>query len=310
MTQKNYNCTQQELYSAGLLAWESCSQHLPSFESFSPMYTAPFVTDKKQQLLDAEVLPDAQARSAQREILRIELEQLAKICLEETQKLKRYIVKAWDKPFHKPRLEEAGFNYYEKASNNDWESCKGLLTSAENFLATNSVALLANLNMPPTFEAAFQNNKVLFFEKHQAFLDSEEAARIATEVKQLANNDVYSNCIAMCLDGQEIFKNNDATKKQFVWEEILYLVSGTGTAGIKGTITDETTGLPVPDVTVELVGTTKTAVSDEEGKYIINQVAANSYNAQFTEVKYVTKTVPVVVSVGTVSTYNIQLLKI
>ena len=309
MTTRNYNCGQQELYSAALLGWESCSQHLTAFTNFSPLYDAALIATRQQEVKDASELPDEQARNAQSEIFRIELSQLAKNAMENWQKLKRYISKAWSEEFQKARLEEAGSKYYLKAGNEDWESCKGLLSSGMNFIDTYLAELTANLNMPPTFQAAFKDNKNAFFTKHQQFLDSEEAGRIATENKIVANNGVYKNLMSAFLDGQEIFKDEDAIKKQFIFDHVLNLVSGTGTAGIRGTITDAATGLTVANVTAAIETTDKTAITDEDGKYIITQVASGKYKVSFTAEGYQNKSVLQEIKVGTISTLNVQLVK-
>ncbi|HRG59998.1 MAG TPA: hypothetical protein PK323_13670 [Bacteroidia bacterium] len=62
-----------------------------------------------------------------------------------------------------------------------------------------------------------------------------ELSQQGTEAKIIANNKVYSNLISMFLDGQEIYKTNELIRKQFVFEQVLNLVSGTGTASIKFT---------------------------------------------------------------------------
>lgn len=307
MTQKNYNCTQLEVYSAALLAWQSCAQHQADFVSFSPMYTPAFIATKRQEAIDASQLPDAQARGAQSEVFRVELEQLAKTCLGDVQKLKRYISKAWPQPLQKARLEEAGFDYYEKAGNNDWEACKGLLSSGANFIDEHSATLLANLNMSPDFEAEFLADKAAFFAKHEEFLNSEENGPIGTETKQVATNAVYAACIAMCLDGQEIFRNNDAIRKQFVFEEILFLVSGTGTAGFKGTVTDNVSRLPVNGVVFTLKGSEKTTSSDENGKFSIFQLAAGEWEVTASKPGYADKKFTQEVKVGTVSNITVLL---
>jgi hypothetical protein len=241
-------------------------------------------------------------------VFHVELGQVAKTALANAQKLKRYISKAFVPPLHKTRFEEAGFDYYDKAGGDDWEACQGLLLSGVNFISKHSADLLANLNMPVAFENDFKNGKNAFFDKHQQFLDSEETARIATETRQLACNEVYTNCMSMCLDGQEIFKNSDAIRKQFVFDEILFLVSGTGTAGFKGTAKDAVTGLPLAGVLFTLKGSDKTALSDADGKFSIIQLAANDWEGVATKPDYQDKPFTQKVIVGKTSTMNIGLV--
>jgi hypothetical protein len=172
------------------------------------------------------------------------------------------------------------------------------------------LSFTANLNMPPAFQNDFKTPKENFFTKHQQFLDSEEAARIATENKIVANNSVHKNLMAMFLDGQEIFKDEDAIKKQFIFDQVLNLVSGTGTAGFRGIATDANTSLPLADVIFTIKGSDKTTTSDEEGKYSITQLAADDYEVAATKAGYQDKKFIQKVKVGTISTHDIQLVNL
>jgi hypothetical protein len=310
MALPNYRCSQQDLYTVTNLAWQSCLQHQAAFFNFSELYTEAFIQGKIQQVLDASNLPDEQARSSQSEILRIDLSKSATANLGNWQKLKRYISKAWAEEYQKARLEEAGQKYYLKAGNEDWESVKGLLSSGSNFIDNNVAALTANLNMPASFQTTFDDDKATFFQLHQQFLDSEESVRIETDNKINANNAVYKDNISMCLDGQEIFKDNEAVKRQFVFDQLLNLASGTGTAGIRGTVTDSATNLPIENVNLTFQEVDKGTTTDQDGKYIITQVAAGDYHVVITANGYQTQTISQKVKVGTISTLNIQLVLI
>ena len=310
MTKPNYNCSQQELYTVAQTGWQSCTQHIAAFTAFSPFYNQAYADTQQKAVKDAANLPDEQARTAQSEVFRVELSQLATINLANWQKLKRYITKAYTHDFQKIRLDEAGQSYYEKASHEDWESCKGLLSNGNAFIANNNAALIANQNMPPAFQATFLADSDAFTEKHKEFIDSEETSRIATEDKLNANNGCYNKLMEMFLDGQEIFKDEDAIKKQFIFDQVLNLASGTGTAGIRGTITDAATNAPIPNATINIESINKSTTTDEEGKYIITQVASGKYKVIFTAQLYQQKSILQEIKVGTISTANQQLAKI
>ena len=95
MTKPNYNCSQQELYTVAQTGWQSCTQHIAAFTAFSPFYNQAYADTQQKAVKDAANLPDEQARTAQSEVFRVELSQLATINLANWQKLKRYISKAW-----------------------------------------------------------------------------------------------------------------------------------------------------------------------------------------------------------------------
>ena len=115
----------------------------------------------------------------------------------------------------------------------------------------------------------------------------------------------------MFLDGQEIYKTNEVIKKQFVFDQVLNLVSGTGTAGIKGYITADNTNAPIQGATVAIEQNGKSATTDQDGKYQILQVAANTYNIKIGAEGYTSKLIEnVVIKTGTVSMLSVTLVPI
>lgn len=311
MTPTNYKCNTQELYSAARLGWDSCSEQLTDFAAFKAKYTAAYITAQLAEIDSAANLPDDQARAAKAESERITLTQIADTCLSNWQKLKRYIADAFPAEQQKPNQEAAGSQYYEKAGNYNWDSLQGLLTSGQTYIAANLAALQANQNLPASFQATFSSDKTAFDNLHQQFLQSEELSQQGTEAKIIANNKVYSNLISMFLDGQEIYKTNEVIKKQFVFDQVLNLVSGTGTAGIKGYITSDDTNLPIEGARVEIEQNGKGSKTDQDGKYQILQVAANTYNVKIGAEGYTSKLIEnVVVKTGTVSTLSATLVPI
>jgi hypothetical protein len=311
MTTANYNCNTQELYSAARLGWDSCSEQLTDFTAFKAKYTAALITTQLAEIVNAANLPDDQARAAKAESERITLTQIADTCLANWQKLKRYIADAFSTEQQKPNIESAGSQYYEKAGNYNWDSLQGLLTAGQTYIAANLAALQANQNMPATFATTFGTDKTAFDNLHQQFLQSEELSQQGTEAKIIANNKVYSNLISMFLDGQEIYKTNEVIKKQFVFDQVLNLVSGTGTAGIKGYVSADKTNAPIQGAMVAIEQNGKSATTDQDGKYQILQVAANTYNIKIGAEGYTSKLIEnVVIKTGTVSTLSATLVPI
>ena len=308
MTTANYKCNTQELYSAARLGWDSCSEQLTDFTSFKAKYTAPLVTAQLAAIDNAANLQDDQARSAKAESERISLTQIADTCLANWQKLKRYIADAFPAEQQKPNLEAAGYLYYDKAGNYNWDSIQGLLTSGQTYITANLAALQAGDNMPAAFATTFQTDKTAFDTLHQQFLQSEETSQQDTETKTVANNLVFSNLMSMFLDGQEIFKTNDVIKKQFIFDQVLILISGTGTAGVKGTVTISGTSIPIENAKLEITENGKKALTDFDGKYQILQVAAATYTLNVGAEGYKVKEIKnVIIKTGTVITLNISL---
>ena len=308
MTKSNYNCSQQELYTVCRLGWQSCKQHLNDFSNFKGRYDDDFISERLNEVEKAAALKDDQARGDESETLRIKLTQSATNGLANWQKLKRYIADAYTAEFQKTKTEAAGINYYEKASNANWDSVQGLLYSGAIFINENLADLTANKNMPDTFNNVFNTAKAQFDELHKNFLDSEETMSINTELKVSQNNDIYAKLISMFLDGQEIFRNQEAVQKQFIFDQALNLVSGIGTAGIKGYLTNSKTKSPIIGATIKIDQTNKSGISDESGRYEITQVASGKYPVVISAEGYQTTTIAEQeIKVGTVSTLSVEL---
>lgn len=82
----------------------------------------------------------------------------------------------------------------------------------------------------------------------------------------------------MFLHGQVIYKTNEVIRKQFVFQQLLNLVSETGTSSIKVYLPADKTNRPLQGAIIALKQNGKSAITDHDGKYQILQVAANAYN--------------------------------
>lgn len=308
MAKSNYNCTEQELYTICETGWNSCKQQLPRFASFKGKYVLLFIDGKLAAIKVARELPDEQQRNAAYETANVNLKKQGRKCCDMWQMLKRYVADAFPADQQKPLLEGAGYNYYDKASNNNWDSVKGLMTSGSTFIAAVLADLTANNNMPLTFQADFNTAKSDFETLHQEFIQAEEDSRVGQDTKMNANNAIHADLMNMLLDGQEIFKNEEPLLKQFVFAELLYLASGTGTAGFKGRVTTAGTDVGIEGVKVAIKGSDKTAVTDADGRYEITQLVSGKYTIVFEKEGYESKVITdFVVKVGTVSNLNVEL---
>lgn len=303
----NYGCTEQELYTVCETGWNSCLEHLPSFTLFSPAYDSDFVAARLAEVQAARALPDEAQRNAIFELARIQLSKDGTICCDNWQLLKRYISRAFPTDQHSVLFKEAGANYYEKAANENWDSVKGLNTSGTNFLTKYAVQLAADNNMPAAFPTTFNTAASTFGTQHQVFLQAEESSKVGTGLKNAANADIHSKVMVMFLDGQGIFKNNPDVRDQFIYESVLALVSGAGSAGFKGLTTVAGTQQPLAGVKIGALGTTKVTTSDPAGKYRL-VLASGFYDLIFEADGFQPKTLLAQeVKVGTVTTLNVAL---
>jgi len=308
MTNPIYTCSQSELYTIARVGWNSCRQHLVDFADFKARYTDLYIDNRIAEMAAAQNLPDFQARNDASESQRVLLTELTRTILDQWQRLKRYIADAFPRSLQKTKLEAAGSTHYAKAANYNWDSVESLLVSATNFVNDNLATLTANENMPPNFQTKFNTYRTDFEAAHTTFIDSEETARIGRETKIVANNNVHRWLMNMFLDGQEIFKRQDAIKAQFVFDRVLQLASGSGSQGIKGYVTQSGSDIPIADVLITILQNGRTITTDSNGRYEMIQIANGTYNLSFEKTGYVTLLQEgQVVQVGTVGTLSVSL---
>ncbi len=309
MTTANYNCSQSELYTISTNAWTSCSQHLAAFTAFKSKYIAGFLTTAQAEITTASNLPDDMQRTAAAKTAHVQLIAANRNILDLFQTLKRYIVDAFPIELHKINFDSAGQTYVAEANKEDWEATESLATSANSYITTNLTLLQTAGFMPTAFSSNFSTAKAAFTTIHNTYLQAEEAASIGTEAKVIANNTLYAKLMTMLIDGQDIFRNSQSIKDQFILDQILFLVQGAGTAGVRGTVTNSITTLPIAGVTIDVQSGTYTAISDLDGKYEISPTAAGTYPISITQPGYEPYTNPAhVILIGTISTLNIQLV--
>jgi hypothetical protein len=178
------------------------------------------------------------------------------------------------------------------------------------FITANTAGLTAGDNMPPTFADTFTTAKTEFDDLYQDFLDASQGNEIETQTKITANNSVHSKLMGMFLDGQEIFKTDEAVKKLFTFDQVLQTVSGPGIAGVRGLIKDSVTNQPIlATVTVTIFGTDYSTESEEDGRYEISPVAADTYTIVFTAPGYQSHQVPdTEIQTGVLKTLNVSLI--
>ena len=308
MATAQYKFSQQHLYTIAQTALNSLGQYLSNFNTFKSKYNATYIANTQALLNNAMLLPDNQARSTTYRVAHIQLIAINQNILITFQSLKRYIIGAFPKNKYNIMLQAAGQSYYRKASHRNWQSTKSLITSASQFIANYQSQLSANQNMPPTFQAHFETLKNNFENQHQQFLQAEEDIIIQTQQKININNHLYKTITRLCLDGQEIFRYDEAIRKQFIISEISQLASGPGTAGFKGKITNSLTSQPIPNVTLTIQHTNKTETTNPQGKYTFTQLAAGNYTIIIEKEGYQIQTLRQQVSTGIISKLNIQLM--
>lgn len=309
MENPKFRCGQSELYSAGRMVIRAAVRQLTDFSAFKAKYDAAYFTALETEVAEAEALPDDTFRTANRQLNRIATVEAATTCLNLWQNLKAYIE---DTPEMqgaqlKPSLEAAGSPYYADASGFDWESVSALMNEGKNFMTLKQAELTAGNNMPATFPTDFDSAYTDFLSKWQQFQDAEEINKQQTQQKVEACNALYDKIIQICKDGQRIYRSDEATREQFVWESVLYLARGAGIAGLRGTVLNLSTQQPVLNATVLIVETGDTGQPDQDGTYRITGVPAGNYTVRCTADGYNPIEQPFAINSGTISTLDFRL---
>ncbi|MGN6803689.1 MAG: carboxypeptidase regulatory-like domain-containing protein [Ginsengibacter sp.] len=235
-----------------------------------------FVTDSLDAVQSAKDLPDTRQTIAGRKEARINLLAATRQVRSNWQLLKIYITKAFDKSMVQAKLDAAGAALYPKASVDNWSSVRSLIDAANTFIANNIDELSANDNMPADFQTAFKTAGDNCIALSVIFAKADMEKEMATSTKVIANNAIYSGVIEMLKDGQQIFKDDAAMKKQFTFSYLVAMHRGEGTASLRGTITDNF-GMPVAGAVILSDDQKYTATTNSKGYYRINRIAAGAY---------------------------------
>ncbi|MCX6350304.1 MAG: hypothetical protein NTX03_00400 [Bacteroidetes bacterium] len=268
MDESLYRCSIAALYQSTILICGSAKSRIADFQNYKQKYDIPFFDAILAKVAAAKLLPDYQARQEQSELDYLHLCEQLNTNTTLWQNLKSYIRDAFPESEQKIRLEAAGASHYTAASSKDWEAASALLLAANNFINDNDIALEANQNMPVSFKGNFAAQYTAFSSKLTAYQDAAEQIKIDTRAKIQANNSIYKDITNVCADGQQIFKTDSTLKDQFVWDTVLKLTTGTGSTGLRGTVTNVITSQPVTTGgSITTNPPTKVATIQSDGTY-------------------------------------------
>lgn len=307
--EKNYNCSQAELYAVCNLGWQNYKLKLTGFANHKAKYTMAFGDAAIAEVLAAKNLPDYITRAAVPESTRIQMQELAAKCLANWQALKSYIRDAFKESQYKPMLESAGSKHYRRASNGGWDGLQSLVTAAALFITNNTVALSKEgENMPEAFPDQFTADKEAFENTYATYLLDSQGSVTGTSEKNIANNAIAAALAKMFADGQIIFKDDPATKEMFVFEALLQFVTKPGESGLRIVAIESVTELPIEGLQViaqpgNVIGTT-----DENGVLILS-LPENSYSIIGMKDGYNSFNEEVNITTGVVSRKNVELTK-
>ena len=313
LVNKDYPCSQKDLYSVLETAWGNNGVHLARFTAFKALYTLPFKTSALSAIANAKALPDDDARSGVSELMHITLVNMGKICLQNFQFLKSYIDTAFTDPaVQKVQYVIAGQNYYRDASRQDWESMVSMNTNAKNYLANaaNVTALTVGNNMPAAFVATQKTASDNFDVQYANFKVAEETS-VETATKIKANNLIFQAGMSMLKDAQVIFMNEPDILTKFVFQNLLALINPP-VAGIKGNVKEAVTNAVISNakISAQLDGAAAEEVQVDVNGDFGEQLKEGQYKITVSAVGYVDQVFDMDLKLTGFKTLNVELVKV
>lgn len=257
-------------------------KELGAFAALKAKYTTGFADAVENEIKAAIALPTEKQRTIKHQIPRINLNSRHKECMKKLRALRLYIKDAFkDKDEQRVRLKEAGFNDYRQALQKNWEVLIGSMHKGAQFIANHRTTLLANDNMPAGFEAEFITEADSIKTRVGKFLSMREHTLQGTQEKVMANNTLYKKVIGICLDGQFIFRDNEAKRIQFIFSSVMELVAPRNHSRLKFDIKESGTNSPLSGVRVIIKqegGAALSTATDEKGRGVFENLSAGLYN--------------------------------
>jgi hypothetical protein len=289
-----YRSAQGDLYTVVETICGSYDDHSADFIAYSSLYTATTGSDLLTAVASARAMPDEGQRKADHSIKRKELDDQRVVCLTYWQQLTSYIRDGFPANLYDDVEQAAGQGYYEIALNGNWDSVRSLMDSANSFILHMTAELTAG-GMPVTFATDVTTASTTFATLHNDFLQSEEASKVGTDAKIMANNLIYREVMRICEDGKRIYRNNAAVREEFTFDRVLDLIRNLQSGhGVLGTTTDVSTGLVLGQVHLLLEELqddgSYTFVADmmsaNDGTYKFNGVVDGSYRLTASKVGF------------------------
>lgn len=307
-----YNCPQAVFIVLVDTVLNSLLEYLAAVTAEVPRYDQAWIDMMRAKLTAAIALPTEEEAQAASSLIRVTLMQQTLDCCRLWQTLARRINGAYPANMVDIQLSAAGQSKYASAYNKNWPDAKSLMDSGQKFITANLATLTANGNMNASFATTFSDATDQYNTLLSDYESSKEAIGVATQNRIAAFNEIYELLIEMMKDAENLFQDNEAVRTQFVYSHVLERISGPGLAGARGTVFNSATLYPITGVLVEIwlpdmPVTRYAAVTDLDGKYLINCPSGNYY-IQFTADGFVPSGAKdISISVGTVSAFNEKL---
>jgi len=306
-----YGCAQKDLFSGLRIVWKSYLTNVANFTAKKGKYTVLYATNALAAIDAAEELPDDESRIAAAETLRLDVEKAAALVVDDFVSTEGYI----DDLFpivgkQKPQYVLAGYNFFEGAEKEDWESVTQLGTKNSSYVSTNTVALeMGGMNMPVGFPASVAANFLDYETKLGLYMTARQTA-VETGDKITACNGCYKTGAGMMKDAVKlVYRNKPISGDAYNWDRVQAMINPTE-AGMDGYLTDVFTSVALVGAAVVMKMDGNPAIttkSDISGKYVIKGITAGTYVYTITMVGYTTITGTIEIKVRNISRMNFEM---
>jgi hypothetical protein len=310
MSLKRYPCTQRELFAVCLTGWKNCLQNISRFNAFRPLYTEAYVDSRLKEIARVDELPGRSKRSAQQDLARIALKKKLEECQLTWKKLKLAIPTIFPGSEQDAHYKDMGQEYYEASKHFKWEACTGLMNAALSFSQQHAALLESSPLLGPGIVTEIKTLTDALQAALGKYLDKRQEFGKGADHKTNACNELHKDLTLMLTDAKMIFKNDPSILKDFHFDTILDFVSGHGSAGIKGNISNGRVPIhQIPDLLLTLTENGDEAYIADDGSYRFSQLAAGVYTIHLTAKGYQELTLSgVTVNPGSYTTQHIKLV--
>jgi hypothetical protein len=218
----------------------------------------------------------------------------------------KQIVKRVGLKFGKASWQYKKFKHGDLSRLSDSDLCR-----AANAIVRTATEMLADTGLKQAMIDLLRNVNSEFDTAIDEQRDAEKARDKATQDRRIAANDLYLAITAVSNAGKVAFEDtNEALYNDYViYETPTGNKIKAGTGMLTGEITDQD-GVPMPEVTVTVKGTTFAGVSDANGQYIVEGITVGSFTVEAYKTGYNLSSIDdVTIAEGIASELDFDLVK-
>jgi predicted transcriptional regulator len=274
---KTFLFAESTLYEAASLYVVNLTQHWQAFAGKTTFITAETASIVNNLMQAASALPNQQQRKINTKQATIEKNNIAATVRAAFQDLKFYIECGF-KEQTKDELAAAGGNYYHAARCNQ-AKLRSLIQQMVDFVANNTQQLTEKGNMPTAFPQKIYDLKTSVQNCIEQRTNIDNGATQEKNGKDTADQALYDYLMVISKAAARVFVHDELMLDLFVFDRVLWRITGTKPGSIKGEILDEN-NRGIPNIVVALKENQRQTKTDKKGQFKFARLRANTYTLQ------------------------------